>query len=175
VPVAAPKAATAAAPKAATAVAPWPLFTDRGSSTRPLPWGGPSSARRQQTSSGSTAATARAAAVLPAELARESPLPERHWTELGAWISRTGACMHTRRNCDGLRTAKQVEWSPFHQQDQARLHPVTEAWTKKYDVHGFLCLWDPCVCNGRSNPRRKLHWCSLCEQTPVNRASEVIV
>jgi hypothetical protein len=96
------------------------------------------------------------------------PMPD--W---GAWITTTGSCMHTSKKCDGMKTAGQIRWATFHQQREAMLQGVTEAWTKKNDLNGMLCLREHCVdqpdgpCNVGS--LRKLRWCLTCGRHPVAR------
>ena len=96
------------------------------------------------------------------------PMPD--W---GAWITTTGSCMHTSKKCDGMKTAGQIRWATFHQQQEAMLQGVTEAWTKKNDLNGMLCLRKHCVdqTDGPCNvgPLRKLRWCLTCGRHPVAR------
>ena len=93
--------------------------------------------------------------------------------DVGAWITTTGGCMHTSRRCDGVKTAVQIRWATFHQQREAMLNGVNEAWTKKNDLNGILCLRERCVgprdgpCNVGS--LRKLRWCLMCGGRPVAR------
>ena len=93
--------------------------------------------------------------------------------DVGAWITTTGGCMHTSRRCDGVKTAVQIRWATFHQQREAMLNGVNEAWTKRNDLNGILCLRERCVgprdgpCNVGS--LRKLRWCLMCGGRPVAR------
>ena len=115
------------------------------------------------------AASSSAAAAAPAA-AKAMPQPP---PEIGAWISTSGECMHTVRNCKGLKSASVTRWASFHQQRDA-VHGVEQAWTKKNDAGGMLCLRERCVgphdgpCNLGS--LRKMRWCLHCGGHPVSRA-----
>jgi hypothetical protein len=93
--------------------------------------------------------------------------------EIGAWITPSGECMHSVRNCKGLKSASVTRWAPFHQQQEA-VHGVEQAWTKKNDVGGMLCLRERCTgphdgpCN--FGALRKMRWCLHCGGHPVSRA-----
>ena len=67
------------------------------------------------------AAASSAAAAAPAAKAMPQPPPE-----IGAWISTSGECMHTVRNCKGLKSASVTRWASFHQQ-RAAVHGVEQA------------------------------------------------
>ena len=93
--------------------------------------------------------------------------------EVGAWITPSGGCMHSVRNCKGLKSASVTRWAPFHQQQEA-VHGVEQAWTKKNDVGGMLCLRERCTgphdgpCN--YGALSKMCWCLHCGGHPVSRA-----
>ena len=114
------------------------------------------------------AAASSAAAAAPAAKAMPQPPPE-----IGAWISPSGECMHTVRNCKGLKSASVSRWASFHQQREA-VHGVVQAWTKKNDAGGMLCLRERCTgphdgpCN--MGALRKMRWCLHCGGHPVSRA-----
>ena len=114
------------------------------------------------------AAASSAAAAAPAAKAMPQPPPE-----IGAWISPSGECMHSGRNCKGLKSASVVRWASFHQQREA-VHGVEQAWTKKNNAGGMLCLRERCTgphdgpCN--MGALRKMRWCLHCGGHPVSRA-----
>ena len=93
--------------------------------------------------------------------------------EMGAWITQHGECMHSVRNCKGFKSASVARWAPFHQQREA-VHGVEQAWTKKNDMGGMLCLRERCTgphdgpCN--FGALRKMRWCLHCGGHPVSRA-----